>query len=251
MQLSLCLITCTWFWLAHKRFWFARVLFFVCVLLVAVTMIAASFPADVHTPAGRQFVLPTTIVCAVCATCAGWQSYFHDGVEAHINSECRRIHAVICLAQAILWTSSALSCAAGRCTWGVIRVVFAFDGLIFLLSNLLLFYFGPPPFYQPRNVSLHAAIVRATTTPLLGLLLTPANRQRIAAFANHAGWNHVTLTLDLVGRGTDVRKSKQIESDRSSSSNPEGGGQDEHRNANHHTAVARHARPHKSPARRQ
>ena len=151
---------------------------------------------------------------------------------------------MICLAQATLWTSSALSCAAGSCTWGVIRVVFAFDGLIFLLSNLLLLYFGPPPFYQPRNVSLRAAIVRATYTPLLGLLLTPANRQRIAAFANNVGWNHVTLTLDLMGLGAEARESKQIDSDHSSLNHAKGGVCKEQ------TAVTRHTRPHKSPVQR-
>ena len=38
--------------------------------------------------------------------------------------------------------------------------------------------------------------MRAAITPLVGLLLSTANRHRTAAIANRLGLNHVTATLD-------------------------------------------------------
>ena len=69
------------------------------------------------------------------------------------------------------------------------------DGLTFILAALAMRHFGPPPFYLPHNVSLHEALMRACTTPLLAAGLTPGMRHRVATLANHRGFNHVSVSL--------------------------------------------------------
>ena len=80
----------------------------------------------------------------------------------------------------------------------MVRQVLLADGLLVCTSAIMMRLLGPPRVYQPRNLSFAEALERGTITPVLSLLLFPANRDRIAAFANSLGLKHVTVTLDEI-----------------------------------------------------
>ena len=212
VRLLLCVLAGTWFVLAdylqlwtHLRISAGRTLFFGGSISAGLVLIAAAFPTNINTPAGRKFILPALAVCALCALAASSRSYFHDGRLTHVNFECQLIHAVLCISVVINWCSLLLICIRSKCTWGVIRTVLWLDGLMFFFCTGFLWLYGPPPVYQPRNASFSQAMLRAATTPLLSALLTPANRIRISSIANNKGWNHVTVTLNQVQRPSGRR----------------------------------------------
>ena len=81
------------------------------------------------------------------------------------------------------------------------RTVVVLDGLGFMLGAVAMRWVGPPPFYFPHNVAFPAALARAAVTPILSLLATSTRRRAIAAYANRAGFNHVSISLgDLVDK---------------------------------------------------
>jgi hypothetical protein len=201
------------------------------ILLFGTGIVAGFFPNDLHSPAGRQFVLPGAVLCAVCAALTDLAGFFASARGSHINDECRRVHAVHCLLVFALWTANALLCVLGRGTWRVLRTVFVFEGLSFCCMALAMRCFGPPPVYPcprltqctpshciqctlltnrfvhcvccrypPRNGSFGGAVTRGLTTISVGLLLSTAARNRLAALANRFRWNHVSLTLHHVQR---------------------------------------------------
>ena len=79
--------------------------------------------------------------------------------------------------------------------------MYAVDGVGFVVCTLAMRGLGPPPAYPPGNTTLWSALLRGASTLGLSVLLTPANRVRLASAANSAGWNHVCMELrDLVVR---------------------------------------------------
>ena len=215
-SVALCLIISTWFLLVEYLSIFrAReglfglvseprrlIIFaatFACVALSPVFLITAFFPTQLHSSAGRIFVLPVAIGLAAFTIYFAARSYLHDGVAVQVNDACRCIHLVLCVCSSLVWTSLTVLCAAGRGTWSVVRAVLLLDGLTFILAALAMRHFGPPPYYLPHNVSLPEAVARATITPLIAAGLTSAVRDRVAALANHNGLNHVCISLMQLG----------------------------------------------------
>lgn len=172
---------------------------FACIATAIALLVTANFPSDLDSAAGRLFLLPLTIICAVFTSYFAWRSYMDDGVAVQVNDPCRRVHAILCICSPLVWSSLMVRCAAGRMTWSHARVVLLLDGLTFILAALAMRHFGPPPFYLPHNVSLPEAVVRSAITPLIAACLTPSLRQYVAKMANQSGLNHVCVNLMQLG----------------------------------------------------
>lgn len=180
--------------------WYQIVPFAICLGLGSI-IVAASFPTDLNSLEGRRFIMPATVPCSICAFIASCMSFF--GKHAHlsqVNVACRRVHAAICCSIVIGWTACAYLGVRGNLTWRALRGVLLVDSTTFLAGNVLLYCFGPPLAYQPRNVTPMAAACRASIPAALALLLSPANRLRISALFNNFGWNHVVLSLRTLRR---------------------------------------------------
>ena len=157
---------------------------------------ATSFPSALHSAAGRRFVLPASFACALGALFTSYRAFLFDSDKHHVNDACMLLHLLLCLAVTTTWTATFLLIASGRGTWRVVRVTLLLDALEFGTCAVLLRYLGPPPFYPPRAVTFEQSLERASSTLLFAMLLAPANRSRLATFANNLGWNHVTVTLN-------------------------------------------------------
>ena len=206
LQLLICILCGVWFVLAENLgLWrtlgvalgseHLRMFFFACIMCSAVLVVAASFPATLHSTAGRTFLLPVLIVIAVSTGYFAFYSYSRDGVLTHVNDACRQVHLGLCVGATLVWLVPPLMCATGRLTWGVIRLVFVFDGLTWIVAALAMNHLGPPPFFLPHNVSLSESALRSAITPMVAAFLTARNRVRIADLANRIGLNHVSVTL--------------------------------------------------------
>jgi hypothetical protein len=91
--------------------------------------------------------------------------------------------------------------------------VLLLDGFEFCRMAFALRRDGPPPIYPPRNGTFLFAIVRGLVTITIGAMLSHSNRHRLAALANHFGWNHVTLTLNHVQRAPRRVRFRGVEQD--------------------------------------
>ena len=219
VRLVLVLFSATWFILAdylklwdfgkaYPTWWFQRpTMVFALCLGGALMVLSASFPSDIRSSAGRNFLLPATIVCAVCATIASVSGYY-SGVQLgwHPNEACHHIHLTLCiLISGFYWTSFFL-CLASRCTWSVLRVTLVIDSFTFTALNYALYRFGTSV-YQPRGCTVEQAMMRAAIPLMFSAVFTPATRHRISDFATqYVGWNHVTLTLNQIQQPARRRK---------------------------------------------
>jgi hypothetical protein len=89
-------------------------------------------------------------------------------------------------------------------SWGIVRIAYALEGSIHLLTALAHRVLGPPPQYAPGNVPFGVVIFRAIATIVLAIVLTPSNRLRIADWLNERGFNHVTMELKEIKDTTSV-----------------------------------------------
>ena len=203
VRVLLCVLVGLWFVLAdllglwHWNIFgptFMRQLIFASILSLGASLIAGSFPSKINSPEGLRFILPATVVCAVCAVTSSFASMLSP-MRAHVNGPCRLCHSMLCVSIVANWGTNALMCISGRTTWRVLRTVLCIDGLIFCTTALLMLYLGPSPVYQPRDCTFLEAQRRGSITILLSALLNSKNRHRLAAVANRVGLNHVKLDL--------------------------------------------------------
>jgi hypothetical protein len=89
-------------------------------------------------------------------------------------------------------------------SWGIVRIAYALEGSIHLLTALAHRVLGPPPQYAPGNAPFGVVIFRSISTIVLAIVLTPSNRLRIADWLNERGFNHVTMELKEIKDTTSV-----------------------------------------------
>ena len=171
-------------------------LFFAGLISFGVIIVVSTFPSELHSREGQLFLLPATLLTAVLCTIESSRSFFGYGQASHVNFGCTFAHAIHVILINANWWALFLFVARRRGTWQVVRVMLLVDGLIFCQTALLMRFLGPPPVYQPRNISFVEALERGMITPILAILLAPANRSGAAAFADKLGLKHVTVTLD-------------------------------------------------------
>lgn len=178
-----------------------QVIFFSTCMGLGLTIIAASYPHELNSPSGREFILPITMLCAFCSCTASWLSYTgQDARRTQVNDGCRRVHALLCLSVIANWWTGCVLCVRGKLSWTALRGILVVDGFEFFACNMLLLFLGPPPVFQPRSMTFTAAMGRAAVCPALAALLTHRNRCRAAALFERFGWNHVILSLRTLRR---------------------------------------------------
>ena len=168
------------------------------VLLAGILILVSVFPSEFDSREGRAFFLPVAAVVQVIALSETYTGFFVSGTVTHVNLACKLAHAFLCLAINASWTALLAKVASCQGSWRAVRCVLFADGLSCGVCACAMRLLGPTPAYLPGNVTFMEALERATTTPILALLLSPANRDRISAVANSLGLKHVTVTLDEI-----------------------------------------------------
>ena len=156
---------------------------------------AAAFPLDPTTEAGAKFtVIPVTIGSML--RCFGVVlDLYHTGYI--VNDACTLVHRITNTVLFCSWFQGIWLGLNRRFTWKMSRTCHAIDGFAIFLCTLLIRHLGPSTGYPPGAMSFPAALTRGLSALLLGLVgLAPSNRLRIARFATHLGWNHVTMSLE-------------------------------------------------------
>ena len=199
------------FWFASSstlRIWdgggVARVSFQGVIVLATVFVLAASFPTDINTPAGRSLVLPPLVAVSAFGGLACWRSIpgTSDPLVAYASGTTNLIFTLLMMGATANCIVNAALCARGQYTWTTIRVFFAVDSVLFAFAVPLMRLHGPPafptsmPIYPPLQGSFVLSMARSGITLTAALALSAANRARIAAVAQKCGWNHVTLSLE-------------------------------------------------------
>lgn len=187
------------------------VLFFSGFLSLGCLLCVSAFPCELESREGRLFLLPATVACALVAAVEAYRSFFGYGTVSHVNLMCKLAHALHCITINVNWSALMLQVARCRGSWKVVRQVLLVDGLIVCTSAITMRLLGPPRVYQPRNISFAEALERGMITPALSALLLPANRDRIAAFANSLGLKHVTVTLDEIDEMQHPRSVRSVQ----------------------------------------
>jgi len=171
-----------------------RLAVFVVTSFPANIIAAAAFPVTVTNQAGARFIFVPAVVCSILRCFGVCLDLYHTAT--HVNSACALVHTLTVALLFCVWLRGAVLGVASRYTWLHHRCIFSIDGAALLLCNIAIHALGPPPSFSPGNMSFPAALSRGAASLLLGAVLTPANRLRIARIANHAGMNHVTVRLE-------------------------------------------------------
>lgn len=179
--------------LAGMRSWMPPLLG--AVLLFVLSFLAALFPSDVGADGRALFVLPLALMSAFTVLMSGLRRLAVADSPIHVNSACTRAYVAHCVVQVGAWVANALLCAFGQWTWRVQRTVLVVDGASFCFVAIALRALGPPITYPSRDGSFGTALTRGLILIVIGALLSPSTRHRLAALAKRSGWYHVTLTL--------------------------------------------------------
>ena len=169
-------------------------------LLLGMSLLASIFPHDLNSEVGRSFLLPVTITCTLCVFLTNLYSFAVTGAVIHVNTACAFAHAAHMVLLVGTWVTSARLCALGRGTWGMVRITLVTDGSCYCVVAVALRALGPPLAYPPRNGSFTTAVTRGLIVVGIAALLSPANRDWLAALAHRFGWNHVILSLNQLRR---------------------------------------------------
>ena len=209
VRLLLVMMAVAWFYLNHLflnyQWHLLSIIMIGSMLSISAFFVAASFPTDLNSPAGRTLLLPASLACALAAATAAYLSMTRDGVMSPLNDACRIVYRIFFLAVVLNWWGAALLCVRHQFTWAVARAIVLIDSFTFFFVTLAMRQLGPPPSYPPDNVSFQLAMLRGAVTLFIAISLSPANRLRAAAAANQLGWNHVTLSLHQLHR-KDARR---------------------------------------------
>ena len=180
----------------HK---FSVPLSFAGVIALAMAMMASSFPNDPTSPAGRRLLLPVFSVCAVVGFVSALLGFVERRHARMVSSGASllAIHFALFALVTLTWTTAAVLCAQGRLSWTAIRSVCCADGLAYCICFGLTHFLGleATPHLPKIDSDLKLALTRGFAPIVVAALMTSWTRQRIAAAADVAGWNHVTLNL--------------------------------------------------------
>ena len=155
---------------------------------------AAWYPTSVEVFFGHPIVLLMNACNLICSL-----FWCYDEVtdfEVHMpNWTCMMIHRVaaifLLLSMAICYVHS----LRGTCTWHVIRTLAACESIVLGSGVLALRCFGPPSSYPPGVSFTTSFIIQTAFYPLPHLVLTRANRLRVAELYRWGGLHHVNVRL--------------------------------------------------------
>ena len=157
----------------------------------------SSFPND-PLPAGRRLCSPSS-VCAVVGFVSALLGFVERRHARMVSSGASllAIHFALFALVTLTWTTAAVLCAQGRLSWTAIRSVCCADGLAYCICFGLTHFLGleATPHLPKIDSDLKLALTRGFAPIVVAALMTSWTRQRIAAAADVAGWNHVTLNL--------------------------------------------------------
>lgn len=155
---------------------------------------AVYFPTRVETAVGAHFVWIPSVVGGSLRCVGVLRDIIHT--QTHVNAVCKLVHECTCAVIFALWLSSILLALRGRYSWKAARVVYAGEGLAFLVCTATLHVFGSTV-YAPGNMSLGAAVGRGFLALVLAALLAPAIRLHAAELATrHGVIRPVTVSLN-------------------------------------------------------
>ena len=170
-----------------------RLVIYICMATFDVLM-AAWYPTSIEVFYGSAAML---LMDSCCLTCSFFWCYEEvTSFEVHMpNVACVWIHrtaaAFLLLSNSICYVCS----IRGACTWRVVRTARACESIVLGSGVLALRYSGPPAVYPP-GVSFAASLIsQATFSQLPALLLTRANRLRLAEWYAQSGLYHVSVRL--------------------------------------------------------
>ena len=154
-------------------------------------LVAAAFPGDedITSELGLRFIWWPMTAGGLMRSGGAALDLYHS--ETHISPTCTLVHVLCCAMLVVSWLAFTRATIAGRFSWAVARRVNVAEGSLFLTCALLHRGLGPPSLYAPGNIPFSHALVRSITAIAIGVLLTPANRRRIAA----VGAAHIKVEL--------------------------------------------------------
>ena len=155
-------------------------------------MIAATFPTDPSSVAGKRFIYVPIGICVFLRCVGVLLDVYHT--SPHLVGLPRAVHLVTAALLFSLWASAMIW--RMPLSWAHARVVHSVEGALIMLCALGMRVLGPAPVYSPGQMSFEGATARGMMALLLGtVVLAPENRLRIAREATRLGWTHVTIKL--------------------------------------------------------